>query len=248
MTFGLSLMESARMTEADWLLCNDPRVMLEFLKGRISERKLRLFVLHCCRCLGHLFVDKPYRQAVDVAERFVEGLATAAELADAYRVTEEAALRGSKDATAGPLWLASFMSGPPDTIASAFAEDPDALAILASAATMEDATMVAVIQFCIPWAKVLGLLPSTMASILRDILHPPYRSVLIKASWRAWNAGITRTLAQAIYQDRVFQNLPILADALEEAGCTDADILNHCRQPGEHVRGCWVLDALLGKS
>jgi hypothetical protein len=55
-------------------------------------------------------------------------------------------------------------------------------------------------------------------------------------------------LAQAIYDERAFNRLPILADALEEAGCTTAEILNHCRQPGEHVRGCWVVNAILGKS
>src|SRR5262249_36749153 len=56
------------------------------------------------------------------------------------------------------------------------------------------------------------------------------------------------TLAQSIYEERSFDSLPILADALEEAGCTDADILAHCRGPGPHVRGCWVVDAILGKS
>jgi hypothetical protein len=54
-------------------------------------------------------------------------------------------------------------------------------------------------------------------------------------------------MAQAIYNDRRFSDLPILADALEEAGCTDPDILTHCRGPGPHVRGCWVIDLLLGK-
>ena len=54
-------------------------------------------------------------------------------------------------------------------------------------------------------------------------------------------------LAQGIYDDRAFDRMPVLADALEEAGCYDADILAHCRQPGEHVRGCWVVDLLLGK-
>jgi hypothetical protein len=54
-------------------------------------------------------------------------------------------------------------------------------------------------------------------------------------------------LAQSIYDQRRFADMPILADALAEAGCTNADVLNHCRQPGEHVRGCWVVDLLLGK-
>jgi hypothetical protein len=54
-------------------------------------------------------------------------------------------------------------------------------------------------------------------------------------------------LAQSIYTDRAFDRMPILADALEDAGCDNADILNHCRQPGEHVRGCWAVDLILGK-
>ena len=62
-----------------------------------------------------------------------------------------------------------------------------------------------------------------------------------------WRTSNVTALAQAIYDDRAFDRLPILADALEDAGCTDADILNHCRQPGEHVRGCWVVDLVLGK-
>jgi hypothetical protein len=55
-------------------------------------------------------------------------------------------------------------------------------------------------------------------------------------------------IARAIYDGRAFERMPILADALEDAGCGDADILRHCREPGEHVRGCWVVDLLLGKS
>jgi hypothetical protein len=56
-----------------------------------------------------------------------------------------------------------------------------------------------------------------------------------------------KKLAAAIYDDTAFDRLPILADALEEAGCHDAEILAHCRGPGPHVRGCWVIDLLIGK-
>src|SRR5439155_24569283 len=61
------------------------------------------------------------------------------------------------------------------------------------------------------------------------------------------NDGTVVKLAQGIYDDRAFARLPILADALEEAGCMDTEILDHCRRAREHVRGCWVLDLLLGK-
>ncbi|MBY0526866.1 MAG: hypothetical protein K2R98_25965 [Gemmataceae bacterium] len=81
--------------------------------------------------------------------------------------------------------------------------------------------------------------------LLRDIIGNPFQSVTLNSDHRT-NAAVG--LAEAIYADRAFDRLPILADALEDAGCTDADILNHCRQPGEHVRGCWVVDLLLGRS
>jgi hypothetical protein len=103
-------------------------------------------------------------------------------------------------------------------------------------------------ELCVPWAAALGVPAEVQAVVLRDVVHAPYRAVHGRASWRGWNNGIVRRLAEVIYKERNFDLIPILADALEEAGCTDADILNHCRRPGEHVRGCWVVDLLLGKS
>jgi hypothetical protein len=63
-----------------------------------------------------------------------------------------------------------------------------------------------------------------------------------------WHVGVVHKLARSIYDDRAFERLSILADALEKAGCADADILHHCGKPWEHVRGCWVVDLLLGKT
>ena len=87
------------------------------------------------------------------------------------------------------------------------------------------------------------------STLIRDIFGNPFRPrPAVDAAWLSWNDGTLAKLAQGIYDDRAFDRLPILADALEEAGCANADILNHCRQPGEHVRGCWVVDLVLGKS
>ena len=84
--------------------------------------------------------------------------------------------------------------------------------------------------------------------LIRDIWGNPFRQVSIAAGTvLAWNDGAVHKLAQAIYDARALDRLPLLADALEDAGCTDADILGHCRGGGEHVRGCWVVDLLLGK-
>jgi hypothetical protein len=83
---------------------------------------------------------------------------------------------------------------------------------------------------------------------LRDIFGNPFRPAHIDPECLAWNGSTVLKLAQAIYDDRTFDRLPILADALEDAGCTNTDILEHCRGPGPHVRGCWVVDLLTGKS
>jgi hypothetical protein len=80
--------------------------------------------------------------------------------------------------------------------------------------------------------------------LLRDVVGNPFRPVKMDSGWRTHN---TIALGQAIYDERAFERMPILADALEDAGCDNADILEHCRQPGEHCRGCWVVDLVLGK-
>jgi hypothetical protein len=80
--------------------------------------------------------------------------------------------------------------------------------------------------------------------VLHDIFGNPFLPVTTDPSWLT---STVTNLAQAIYQERAFERMPILADALEDAGCTNQDVLNHCRGDGEHVRGCWVVDLLLGK-
>ena len=85
------------------------------------------------------------------------------------------------------------------------------------------------------------------AKLFRDIFGNSFRPVAVDPDWLAWNHGTVSGIARHIYDDRAFDDLPILADALEDAGCTNADVLNHCRGGGEHVRGCWVVDLVLGK-
>jgi hypothetical protein len=85
------------------------------------------------------------------------------------------------------------------------------------------------------------------AMLIRDIFGNPFRPVTIDPSWAAWADGTVRTLAEAIYAERAFDRMPVLGDALEEAGCDNEDILRHCREQRDHVRGCWVLDLLTGR-
>jgi hypothetical protein len=87
-----------------------------------------------------------------------------------------------------------------------------------------------------------------LCSIIREVFGNPFQKHNCSNAWLAWNDGTVRNIAQAIYDERAFDRMPILADAVEDAGCDNTDILRHCREPSEHMRGCWVVDLLLGKS
>ena len=84
-----------------------------------------------------------------------------------------------------------------------------------------------------------------LSELIRDIFGNPFRPVTFDSSWLT---STTVALAQQMYASRDFSAMPILADALQDAGCENEDILNHCREPnGVHTRGCWVVDLILGK-
>jgi hypothetical protein len=95
------------------------------------------------------------------------------------------------------------------------------------------------------FGRTYGAERRAQADHLRDIMGNPFRRVKVDPSWLTPNVIM---LARAAYVERAFDRMPILGDALEEAGCTDTAIPAHCRESVEHVRGCWVVDALLGKS
>jgi hypothetical protein len=86
-----------------------------------------------------------------------------------------------------------------------------------------------------------------LIALLREVFGNPFRVAVPSPDWLSWNRGTVLKMAESIYEERRFCELPILGDALQDAGCDDAEILRHCREPGEHVRGCWVVDLLLGK-
>jgi hypothetical protein len=81
--------------------------------------------------------------------------------------------------------------------------------------------------------------------LLQDVFGNPFRPAAIDTAWTAWEGGAVRKLAQTIHDERAFDQMPVLGDALEDAGCRERQILQHCRQRGRHVRGCWLLDRLL---
>jgi hypothetical protein len=221
------------MTEEEWLECSDPKMMLRLLRGKASDRKLRLFACSCCRHIWHVFADRRCREAVEVGELFADGLVSDG----ARNKTFRAACR-ARGIDGGPN-PKRHDAKTPAYYAASFAPAAHAItaALNCSGYSVQH----------LGWKKskkpTRGL--AVQERLLRDIFGNPFRPVTLNRAWRTSNVT---ALAQAIYDDRAFDRLPILADALEDAGCDNADILNHCRQSGVHVRGCWCVDRLLEKS
>lgn len=180
------------MTEAEWLGCTDPTPMLGFLRGKVSDRKFRLFAVACLRAK-----DPKLGSAGLQLEEEVDRLCE----------LQEVPLLDPQNRTVGSVRLETAFFAALDAV------------------------------------RFVG---KRRGSILRDVMGNPFRPVTAEPTW------LTPTvvaLAEGIYEDRAFDRLPVLADALEDAGCHDADILAHCRQRGAvHVRGCWVIDLLTGRS
>jgi hypothetical protein len=200
------------MTETDWSGWTDTRQMLEFLRGKASHRKSRLFACAYCRTFCHLDNDEISKKAVETSERFADGLASEEEL----RATKAAARAAAKDGNQ----------------AAEFAANASA-----SNATWAVGRLFGHISTFDTRTKKVQLLQDLFGLL-------PFRQVIVDPSWLT-HAVVA--LAKGIYDERRFHDMPKLGDALEEASCTQSDILNHCRQPGEHVCGCWVVDLLLGK-
>jgi hypothetical protein len=205
------------VTEHDWLTGVDPDPMLDFLSATASDRKLRLFGCACCRRVWGRITDSRSRAAVGAAERYAEGQLTPAQL-------RAAMLAG---------WVASRDDG----------------GIAAAVAAREVASYAG--RFAAWYAACAGApaagwgpLRAAQASLLRCLLGNPFRPARLDPAWRT---RTVQAVAQVIYDEHDFGMVAVLADALEDAGCESAEFLAHCRLPGEHARGCWVVDLVLGK-
>lgn len=218
------------LSEEEWEACAHPYTMLATVRRTLfcSERKLRLFLVACCR-LGWYFLPEPTdRMAVEVAERFADGLATPEELQAARDHVTRAVSRSALAPSRG-LWRTVESSSHHayfETMSRFGAQGADSN------------------QASLAVAKEYQL----QAALVRELFGPlPFRRVAIDPAWLAWNDGEVVSLAEAIYSERAFERMPILADALEDAGCTNTEVIDHLRSRGSHVRGCWVLDLILGK-
>lgn len=212
-----------------------------FLRSKASDRKLRLFAVACCRRIWHLLPDQMCREAVEMAEDFAEGkdgiglLRQVEEAGEVYYDYQEDVPEERLAYFAGG---AIFQLGQ-EQLASDVVADAASGAVACSTLDAGGDRLGAN-------AAKLGE-SAAQCHLLRDIVGNPFHPVSVDCAWLSWHYGRIQKLAQAIYDDQDFDSLPVLADALEEAGCTVADILAHFHQPGEHVRGCWALDLLMGK-
>jgi hypothetical protein len=238
------------MNEAEWNNCTKPIAMLQSIQGTLSDRKLRLFTCACLRRVWHLLPDDSCREVIQETERTAEET-------------------GSMPDDALPWWLRLDF----DQAFSALLGDRDVYNTMTSilvhaAQTHADgqvASWRAAHSEADPvWRSQVSKLradsareeeASVQLGLLRDVVGIPSRRLCLDPIVLRWNDGIVQKLAQAAYDERVLpegtldiSRLAVLADALEESGCTDAELLGHLRGPGPHVRGCYAIDLMLGKS
>jgi hypothetical protein len=228
------------VTEAEWLTCADPNPMLGFIEVKASKRKMRLFACACCRRIWRLLVDERSQKAVEVAERYADGLADHRELHEATVKAEQAFYKASRFFGQGTLvddlspqsaYFAADLC-----LCAGDAADAVTESVACEMAGDDDNTLA--------WKAAKRSEEVCQAALLREIVGNPFHLVSVDPSWLT--SAVT-ALARGIYEERAFDRLPVLADALEEAGCANADLLSHCRGPRPHVRGCWVVDLILGK-
>jgi hypothetical protein len=214
------------MTEGEWLACGEAIRLYREVREQISTRKHRLFLAACFRSVWDSLAADVQR-VIQVNESFAEGQATAREM-------ERACLECKNIWTELPMRIIESLIERHPSFAPL-----DVVALEQS--TRAEANLSVSRAEC-----AFG-----HAQLFREVVGNPFRPITIDPTWLTSDV---RLLAQAAYDERALRSghldnarLAILADALEDAGCTDWDILDHCRGPGPHVRGCWVVDLILGK-
>ena len=257
------------MTESEWLTSTDLGVMLDFLEdsGWTSDRKLRLFACTCCRWIATHFEDGRSLRLVEVSELFADGAASPEELGSAFEDAADAqegihlsgggaVEQGAAEAVLGlrrELQWGQLCEGIAEVVGEAeAAKAGDRIYGTPGKhwSTQEREHQ----EACEAGEQAES---AAQAAVLRDIFGPlPFRPFRFDPGWRT---PPVLSLAQAAYEERVVPNpsrpgwlvldedrLRVLADALEEAGAA-GEILEHLRGPGEHTRGCWCIDCILGK-
>lgn len=258
------------MNSTEWAKSHTPEVMLNFIRVEASRRKLRLFTTACCRRSWTVLTDARSRAALDTIESYVDSEASDLELKESSDAAELAfrsqrlrvltSMVGS-DIAKQAIQTPSGLFGLIDINAARAAydaADSDPACMAASAAwsatgsdlELQDAGY-ELVDTAINRANEAAVFASDttseeaiQAELLRDIFGDPFRELALDSQWATQTVI---AIAKEMYSSRDFGAIRTLADALEAAGCGDVDILEHCRSRGPHVRGCWVVDLILGK-
>jgi hypothetical protein len=247
------------MTERKWLTSSEPVPMLDFLGRKVGDRKPRLFACACCRDVWEWVADERSRRAVEVGETWADGTAKPAAVEAARKAAAAADRAADNRARAVPADARAERWKAWVDCAAAYAATR---AVARPRGSVEEASISAieVAQAAAGWAAALagkrkatvnragkdgqGAARARQASLLRCIVGNPFRPVALDPSWRT---STVVALAEGIYADSAFDRLPVLADALQDAGCDNEQVSSHCRSGGPHARGCWVVDLLLRK-
>ena len=218
------------MTEHEWLTAISPEPMLEFLRGRASERKLRLFAVACCGRIRHLLRGSWSHDCLNAAEKFADGQLSRAEMRE-MRVT--------------PGRLSPSLDHPPTSALAAASHEGQVDVVEVASLTADSVADTEAPMGS--WQTVRAAEQRAQANIIRDIFENPFSVPAFEPSYRTATAV---AIARQAYDTREFAALmPILADALADAGAEeDSEVLRHCRGPGLHYRGCHVVDWILDKS
>jgi hypothetical protein len=248
------------VTDAEWGSCSRvPLLLLELRRKnsprKWSTRKARLFSVACCRRVWHL-LDYPYdRRAVEIAEEVADKKMRLAGLRVSHEATSITDLGPDPDRLVlGLGW--SYVSSHEWDSCYFLSVSPQGRRVCRVARwastptpwgsphdTANDARVLLSFRTGLDAAKAEE---QAQCGLLRDVVGPAICPA-IQGAWLCNSGGTVRRLAEAIYEERAFDHLPILADALEEASCSDEALLGHLRGPSPHVRGCWAVDLILGK-
>jgi hypothetical protein len=244
------------MTESDWWTTTDLDDHIDwlFFEANGIDRKFRLFAVACCQRVMHCITLSTALDALEVVERFADDLVdaeTALQARQRVVAAYEAQWGGINTTTTEADACRAVISAlyNVNDLHSPFyrsrewyeSEDnfpyPIWCAYEAALAAEEDGVAARATRADANLAQV---------SLLHDIFGPlPFRDVAVPPSWLTSDVVL---LARGIYDDKAFDRMPILADALQDAGCDNNEVLNHCRDANQvHVRGCWVIDLLLGR-
>ena len=232
------------MDENEWKESVNPQAMYAHVRGLLDQRKQRLFACACVRSVWHNLRDDPSRALVELAEEFADGRTTIDRLDGAaknlFAVTSK--LTFSAILTEPALAAMTAARSVAFRTASVWIEVGIKYSLLSAAPCLPGKDLALANQD--PEAKATHA--RRVADLFRDIVGNPFRPVSLHPDWLAWDDGIVRRLAETMYEGRRYQELPILADALEEAGCDVPEVLEHLRGRGVHARGCWALDLARG--